>query len=66
MVTTLEARTVSTAIRRGWREVYDFAHRPENFRAGLRRREISSPRRRRLGRRSARRARPALKALLES
>jgi hypothetical protein len=28
---TLEARTVSTAIRRDWREVYDFAHRPENF-----------------------------------
>src|SRR5580700_4716555 len=31
MVTTLEARTVSISIRRGWREVYDFAHRPENF-----------------------------------
>jgi hypothetical protein len=28
---TLEARTVSTTIRRDWREVYDFAHRPENF-----------------------------------
>ncbi len=28
---TLEARTVSTAIRRDWREVYDFAQLPENF-----------------------------------
>ena len=31
MVTTLEARTVSIAIDRDWREVYDFVHRPENF-----------------------------------
>jgi hypothetical protein len=31
MAATLEARTVSIAIRRDWREVYDFAHRPENF-----------------------------------
>src|SRR6185312_3436142 len=28
---TLEARTVSIAIGRDWREVYDFVHRPENF-----------------------------------
>ncbi len=28
---TLEARTVSITIRRDWREVYDFAQRPENF-----------------------------------
>jgi hypothetical protein len=28
---TLEARTISIAMRRDWREVYDFAHRPENF-----------------------------------
>lgn len=27
----LAARTISVSIRRDWREVYDFAHRPENF-----------------------------------
>ena len=31
MTATLEAHTVSISIRRDWREVYDFAHRPENF-----------------------------------
>jgi hypothetical protein len=28
---TLEVRTISISIRRDWREVYEFAHRPENF-----------------------------------
>jgi hypothetical protein len=28
---TLEARTISVSIRRDWRAVYEFAHRPENF-----------------------------------
>lgn len=31
MAGPLEARTVSIAIRRDWREVYEFAHLPENF-----------------------------------
>jgi hypothetical protein len=31
MTDTLETRTISVSIRRDWREVYDFAHRPENF-----------------------------------
>jgi hypothetical protein len=31
MADTLEARTISVSIRREWRAVYDFAHRPENF-----------------------------------
>jgi hypothetical protein len=31
MADTLEARTISVSIRRPWREVYDFARRPENF-----------------------------------
>ena len=31
MAATLEARTVSIAIGRDWREVYDFVHRPENL-----------------------------------
>jgi hypothetical protein len=31
MPDTLEARTISISIRRDWRAVYDFAHRPENF-----------------------------------
>jgi hypothetical protein len=31
MADTLEARTITMSIRRPWREVYDFAQRPENF-----------------------------------
>jgi hypothetical protein len=31
MTATFESRTISLAIRRDWREVYEFAHRPENF-----------------------------------
>jgi hypothetical protein len=31
MADMLEARTIGVSIRRDWREVYDFAHRPENF-----------------------------------
>jgi len=31
MPDTLEVRTISVSIRRDWRAVYDFAHRPENF-----------------------------------
>ncbi|MGH6943206.1 MAG: SRPBCC family protein [Geminicoccaceae bacterium] len=31
MAATLEARTISVSIGRDWREVYAFAHRPENF-----------------------------------
>ena len=31
MADTLESRTISVSIRRDWREVYDFAQRPENF-----------------------------------
>ncbi len=31
MAATAEARTISISIRRDWREVYEFAHRPENF-----------------------------------
>ena len=30
-MTTYEQRTVSISIDRDWREVYDFAHQPENF-----------------------------------
>ena len=31
MADTLETRTISISIRRDWRDVYEFAHRPENF-----------------------------------
>lgn len=31
MADTLETRTISISIRRDWRDVYAFAHRPENF-----------------------------------
>lgn len=31
MADTLETRTIGVSIRRPWREVYDFARRPENF-----------------------------------
>ncbi len=31
MVTTHEARNISISIDRDWREVYEFAHLPENF-----------------------------------
>ncbi|MDP9144150.1 MAG: SRPBCC family protein [Actinomycetota bacterium] len=31
MVTTHEARNISISIERDWREVYEFAHLPENF-----------------------------------
>ncbi|MGH8915844.1 MAG: SRPBCC family protein [Acidimicrobiia bacterium] len=31
MVITHEARNISISIDRDWREVYEFAHRPENF-----------------------------------
>ena len=31
MTDTLDVRTISISIRRPWREVYDFARRPENF-----------------------------------
>jgi hypothetical protein len=31
MAGTLEVRTVSVSIQRDWREVYEFAQRPENF-----------------------------------
>jgi hypothetical protein len=31
MATTFEARTMNVSIERDWREVYDFACKPENF-----------------------------------
>ena len=31
MVTTHRARNISITIERDWREVYEFAHQPENF-----------------------------------
>ena len=31
MVTTSQARNISISIDRDWRDVYEFAHQPENF-----------------------------------